>query len=80
MPLLKDISNQTVAFSQVQSATVIGHDPSRILTAMLEHRQGVVNGLIHGSSTDNTNNSAHVLLSTFSVETRGYSTAAKSFT
>jgi hypothetical protein len=59
---MKDVFDQTVIFSKKELAILVtGHDASGILSAMLQHGQPVIQGLVDLRVTHNTNNSAHKL-------------------
>jgi hypothetical protein len=57
--LLKDVADQAVAFAQLKFRTVTGHDPRRILTSVLEHRQRIIEFVIDVLMTDYSNDAAH---------------------
>ena len=51
---MKDVTNQTILLSQVQTATLCGDDSSSVLAAMLQHSQSIKEQLIH-LENDNEN-------------------------
>lgn len=57
--LTENIAHQPLAFSLAEFSTTAGHDAGRILSAMLQHRQRVVD--IRGNITlpNQTNQSTH---------------------
>jgi hypothetical protein len=57
--LLEHIAHQATALAHAQPAIPGCRDTRRILTAMLQHRQSVINTLIDCARTDDADNSAH---------------------
>jgi hypothetical protein len=45
--LLKDISHQTIIFSEMKATALSGHDTSCILATMLKNGQSIEQELIH---------------------------------
>ena len=63
----KHILHQTVGLALPEVSTVNGHDPGGILSPVLQHRQGVVEGLIDGGGANYTDNTAHVFATSKSL-------------
>jgi hypothetical protein len=59
VPLLKYVSDQSVVLALMELVTVAGDDPRGVLTAVLEHRQGVVQRLIYVGLSNEADNAAH---------------------
>jgi hypothetical protein len=59
VPLVENIANQTVAFSQMKMALFRRHDTGGVLAAMLQVRQCVVKSLIYSALTNDSDNSTH---------------------
>ncbi len=59
MPGAKDIPHQTIALALLQTVRAPGHDAGRILAAMLENGERIVNRLIDGTLRNDTDNAAH---------------------
>ncbi len=57
---MKHIAHQTVVLAQVQTAVFTGHDARRILAAVLQYRQAVIQSLIHRVLSHNANDSTHL--------------------
>ena len=58
---MKDIAHQPVVLAQIQLAAVTGDHAGRILAAMLEHGQAVVDGLVDRLLGHDTDYAAHRL-------------------
>ncbi|MND41941.1 hypothetical protein D3C80_327000 [compost metagenome] len=63
----KHILHQAVGLALPEVSTVNGHDPGGILSPVLQHRQGVVEGLIDGGGANYTDNTAHVFATSKSL-------------
>ncbi len=57
--LLKHIAHQAGILAHEQFARLGGHDAGRILTAMLQHRQRVIDPLVDRAHPDHSDDSAH---------------------
>ena len=57
--LLKDVAHQTRVLAHEQLAVFAGHDAGRILAAMLQYRQRVIDPLIDCIDTDHSDDTAH---------------------
>ena len=55
----KDIAHQTGILAQVELVALGRDDPRGILTAMLKHQQGVIEGLVDGALAHDANDAAH---------------------
>ena len=53
------ISHHTVILAQIEPVAVTGHDTCRVLPAMLQNGQRIINALIHIAMADNAHNAAH---------------------
>ena len=60
---LEHILHQAVVLVHVERAAIAGHDACRILAAVLEHQQAVIQHLVDGILADDTDNSAHAFKS-----------------
>jgi len=58
--LLEDIAHQARVLAHVELARLAGHDAGRILTAVLQDGQRIVDSLIHGTDPDHSDDTAHV--------------------
>ena len=72
----KHIPHQAVVLAQIDAAVIAGDDTRRILAAVLQHRQAVVDGLIDIILTDYTDNAAHICYLTSSPGCVKYSLSA----
>ena len=70
VPMSEYIADKAIAFALMQPFFVPGHDPGRILTAMLHDGQCVVHLLVNGLLANDSNNAAHVSLRV-SIPARG---------
>ena len=59
MTLLEDIAHQTGFLAQEDLVAVGGHDARSILTAVLQHRQRVIDALIDRAGARNTDDATH---------------------
>ncbi len=59
VPLEEHVADQAVALADAQAAAVVRHDAGGVLPAVLEHRQRVVERLIDGLMTDDSDQSTH---------------------
>ena len=59
VPGSEDILGQTIALPQKDLVALSGGDSCRILTAMLQHSQGVVNPSVDRFDTSDSSDSAH---------------------
>ena len=57
--LLKDVAHQAGVLAHEQLARLGGHDAGGILTAVLQHRERVIDSLIDGTHTHHSDDSAH---------------------
>ena len=57
--LLEDIAHEALALAHEQLAFGDRGDARRVLTAMLKHRQGVIDALIDSAGSDDSGNAAH---------------------
>jgi hypothetical protein len=57
--LLEHVTHQAHVLAQVQLAVVLGHDAGRVLAAVLQHGQRVVELLVDGAEAHDTDESAH---------------------
>ena len=57
--LQEDVADEAVALANAQPAAVVRHDAGGVLAAVLEHRQRVVERLIDGLMTDDSDQSTH---------------------
>ena len=57
---IEHVARQTIVLAQMQFTALASHDPGRILTAMLQHQQGVIQRLIDRPPADYAYNSAHI--------------------
>jgi hypothetical protein len=62
MPGVKHIAHQSIVLAQVHPFRIAREYPCRVLSAMLEHGEPVVNGLVHGPRAENTDYPTHGLL------------------
>ena len=58
---VKHIAHQAVVLAQVKPPVGAGDDPRGILSAVLQHRQCIVDRLIDRRAADDTDDSAHGL-------------------
>ncbi len=61
---VEDVTYQTVALAQQETALVPGHHARRVLTPVLQHRQGVVDCLVNrllGHQADDTAHSTYLI-------------------
>ncbi len=61
VPLLEHVAHEAVALAHAEAARVVRHDARRVLAAMLQHRERVVERLIHRVLPDDADESAHAL-------------------
>ena len=59
--LLEDISDQAIAFAQVQFMAIAGNHARSVLSAMLQNSQSVVNLLIYRTTGDDADDATHNL-------------------
>jgi hypothetical protein len=59
MTRLKYVLHQAIIFMHVKGIAITGDYPCRILTAMLQDKQTIVQQLVNRVFTDNTDNSTH---------------------
>ncbi len=59
VPLQEHVADEAVALAHAEPARVVGHDARGVLAAMLQHRERVVDRLIHGLLPDDADESAH---------------------
>ena len=59
----KDVAHQAIVLALVQLETIAGHDACRILAAMLQNRQRIVNRLVDSGLTDNPDYTTHFRIS-----------------
>jgi hypothetical protein len=59
MTLAKHIANQPVALALLQTVVTPGYDAGSILTAVLQDSECIVNRLIHGLATNDSDDTAH---------------------
>ena len=59
----KNIAHQAVVLALVQFETIAGHDARRILAAMLQNGQRIINRLIDCGLTDNPDYTTHLRIS-----------------
>ena len=57
--LQEHVADQAVALANPQAPAVVRHDAGGILTTVLQHRQRVVERLIDGLMTDDSDQSTH---------------------
>ena len=57
--LLEDIAHQALALAHEQLALGDRRDARRVLAAVLQHRQGVIDPLIDSAGSDDSGNAAH---------------------
>jgi hypothetical protein len=57
--LLEHVAHEPVVLAQEELALVGGHDPRRVLAAVLKHRQRVIDLLVDGTETDDADDAAH---------------------
>ena len=57
--VLEDVAHQPVGFAQMQLTVRGGHDPRGVLAPVLKIRQRIVEQLIDGPLTDDSDDSAH---------------------
>lgn len=60
VPMLKHIANEARLLAHEELAFVARHDAGGVLTSMLQHRERIVDLLIHRRMTDDSDDSAHV--------------------
>src|SRR5688572_14436503 len=63
--LLKHISHQTAVLANAQLALARGGDTGCVLTAMLQNRKRIIEALIHGARSNDTDDSAHAAVSPY---------------
>ncbi len=61
MLLLKDVTHEPIALVNMEPAILLGNDPGGVLAAVLQHRQRVVDRLVDGLVSNDTDNSTHDL-------------------
>jgi hypothetical protein len=44
---MEDVANQTIVLAQAQLIAVAGHDAGRVLSAVLQNRQRIIDGLVN---------------------------------
>ena len=59
--LLEDISDQAIAFAQVQFMAIAGNHARSVLPAVLQNSQSVVNLLIYRTTGDDADDATHNL-------------------
>ncbi len=59
VPSLKHVPDETVVLAQVDAMAIAGDHAGRVLTAMLNDRQAVVDGLVDRPVAQDSNYSAH---------------------
>ena len=64
----KHIADQTVILTQKQLILKAGNNTGSVLTTMLQHRQGIIDGLINMGFSNDPHNSAHARIT--SAETK----------
>jgi hypothetical protein len=57
--LLEHVAHQPRILAHEQFAVLRGHDAGSVLTAMLQHRQRIINALIDCTGAYHSDNSAH---------------------
>src|SRR5271168_2919473 len=57
--LLKHVAHQPRILAHEQLAVLRGHDARGVLTAVLQHRQRIINALIDRAHPDHSDDSAH---------------------
>ena len=60
VPFLEHVPDEPVALAQTQPAAVVGHDARGILASVLQHGERVVERLIDGFLSDDSDDSTHV--------------------
>ena len=60
----KYVAHHALGFVHEEFAPILGDDACGILTPVLQQQERVINQLIDGRGTDDTNNSTHSLVST----------------
>ena len=63
----KHVLHQAIGLALPEVSTINGHDPGGILSPVLQHRQGVVEGLIDGGGANYTDNTTHVFATSKSL-------------
>ena len=59
VPLLEHVAHQACALARAQPPLEGGHDAGRILAAVLQHRQRIIQALIDGTGADDADDAAH---------------------
>src|SRR5210317_1957400 len=59
VPVTKHIPHQSIALALVQTVLTPGDDTGGVLATMLQHGQRIIDGLVNGPMTDNSNNTTH---------------------
>ena len=59
MAVTKHVTYQPITLADMQSIVIPGHNAGRILPAMLQNRQRVINRLVNRTITYYANNAAH---------------------
>ena len=60
VPFLEHVADQAVALANAQPPAVVGHDACRILSAVLEDGERIVERLVHGFMANDSDESTHV--------------------
>ena len=62
VPLLEHVADEAVALADAQASRVVRHDARGVLASVLQHRERIVDRLIHGLMTDDSDESTHSAL------------------
>jgi len=72
MALLKDVAHKPVVLTQMDTLVVAGENASGILTAMLQNKQTLIQGLVHRAFGNNADDAAHAGRDLWGVKTGFY--------
>ena len=71
MTRLEHIAHQPISLTQAKGMVIIdGNDACGVLAAMLQHRQCIIDGLVYRRKTGDTDNTAHVVISSSALPER----------